>query len=103
MLGSNRETPLRDEACGEGRERLLPLIQLDLTSQVFKTTYYVLSPEPGTKQQRRMSFPKSLQCCSDTRTGASTIRPTSPTALTFSPPSLSIITGVFCVPTRCRP
>lgn len=59
MLGSNRENPWRDEACGEGRGRLLPLIQLDLTSQVLKTTYCVPSPEPGTKQQEECDFSKA--------------------------------------------
>lgn len=56
----------------------------------------------STKQQRRWSL-HSLQCYSDTRTGASTIHPMSPMASTFSPPSLSIIRDVYSLPTICRP
>lgn len=85
MLGSNRENPLRDEACGEGLGRLLPLIQLDLTSQVLKTTYCVLSPEPGTEQQEECHFPKAASAVQTRGQGHLPHVPHSPYILSSSP------------------
>lgn len=56
---SNRGNPfsVTDEACVESGIRCFP--DSDRSHRSFKTTHCVLSPEPGTKQQRRWSFPKS--------------------------------------------
>lgn len=72
----------------------------DRSHRSFKTTHCALSPEPGTKQQRRWSFPKSPPCCSDTRRE---LPPTAPRSPTLSPSPLSIIRGVYCGPTMCGP
>lgn len=75
----------------------------DRSHRYLKTTHFVLCPDPGTKQQRSRSFPKSPQCCSDTGGGGlPPSAPISPAPPPLSPASLSIARRVYCVPTMCR-